>query len=165
MLSPLGDFRFLHVRPEKYIRYSPSLPFTYCICTYPCKYIQKNIRSYHAFKKRDSRTSLSLALSSKIRKRKMYKCQIRFKFFSCADTAISLHSHNDSLVQWTNCLLPAMRFLGSKPQGSAYVKLGFLLLELPRYIGDSDMIRSLGSSPFSRCFTRLRANNVYANLI
>jgi hypothetical protein len=36
---------------------------------------------------------------------------------------------------------------------------GILLLALSRYIGDPNVIRSLASSP-SRCFTRLRANNV-----
>ncbi len=36
---------------------------------------------------------------------------------------------------------------------------GILLLAFTRYIGDPDVIQSLASSP-SRCFTRLRANNV-----
>jgi hypothetical protein len=36
---------------------------------------------------------------------------------------------------------------------------GILLLALSRYIGGPDVIQSLASSP-SRCFTKLRANNV-----
>jgi hypothetical protein len=40
---------------------------------------------------------------------------------------------------------------------------GILLLALSRYIGEPNVIRSLASSP-SRCFTRLHANNVYAEI-
>ncbi len=35
----------------------------------------------------------------------------------CGEPAISLHSHHVSLVQWTSCLLPVMRHLGSIPRG------------------------------------------------
>jgi hypothetical protein len=35
----------------------------------------------------------------------------------CGEPAISLHSHHDSLVQWTTCLLPFTRDPGSNPQG------------------------------------------------
>jgi hypothetical protein len=40
---------------------------------------------------------------------------------------------------------------------------GIHLLALSRYIGDPNVIRSLASSP-SKCFTRLRANNVQAEI-
>ncbi len=42
----------------------------------------------------------------------------------CGESAISLHSHHISLVQWTTCLLPVTRDPGSNPQGGTYVKPG-----------------------------------------
>ncbi len=36
---------------------------------------------------------------------------------ACGEPAISLHSHHVPLVQWTTCLLPVTRDLGSKPLG------------------------------------------------
>ncbi len=41
-------------------------------------------------------------------------------------------------------LLPVMRDPGSIPRGGTYVKPGFLLLALSRYIGDPDMIDHCG---------------------
>ncbi len=35
----------------------------------------------------------------------------------CGDPAIPLHSYTVLLVQWSTCLLPVMRDLGSNPQG------------------------------------------------
>jgi hypothetical protein len=47
---------------------------------------------------------------------------------ACNLTAISLHSHHVSLVQWTTCMFPVMRDLDSKPQEGTYVKPGFSCL-------------------------------------
>ncbi len=47
--------------------------------------------------------------------------------------------------------------------GGDLCETGILLLVMSHYIGDPDVIRSLASSP-SRCFTRLRADNVYAEI-
>ncbi len=77
---------------------------------------------------------------------------------ACEEPAISHDSHHVSLVQWTNPLLPITRDLGSNPLGDL-CETGILLLVLSRYIGDPEVIQSLASSP-SKCFTRLRANNV-----
>ncbi len=44
------------------------------------------------------------------------------------------------LVQWTTRLLPFTRDPGSNLQGGTFVKPGFLLLALSRYIGDPDVI-------------------------
>jgi hypothetical protein len=79
---------------------------------------------------------------------------------TCGEPAISLHSHHVSLVRWTTRLLPVTRDPGSNPQGGTLCEAGILLLALSRYIGDPDVILSLASSPFSGCFTRLRADNV-----
>jgi hypothetical protein len=43
--------------------------------------------------------------------------------------------------------------------GGLLIWTGILLLGLSCYISDPDMIWSLASLPFSRCFTRLRADN------
>ncbi len=42
----------------------------------------------------------------------------------CRESAISLHSHHVSLVQWTTHLLLVTRDPGSNPQGGIYVKPG-----------------------------------------
>ncbi len=43
----------------------------------------------------------------------------------CWETAISLHSHHVSLVQWITHLLPVTRDPDSNPLGGTYVKPGF----------------------------------------
>ncbi len=50
-----------------------------------------------------------------------------------------------------------------KSPGGYSCETKILLLALSRYIGDPDVIRSLASSP-SRCFTRLCADNVQAEI-
>ncbi len=86
------------------------------------------------------------------------RTQIRGKYISCGEPAISHDFHHVSLVQWTTCLLPTTRDTGSNPLGDL-CETGILLLALSHYIGDPNVIRSLASSP-SRCFTRQRADNV-----
>jgi hypothetical protein len=78
------------------------------------------------------------------------------------DTVQSLQSHSNlTMSHWSSGLpvcFPSQRTQVQIPWGD-FCETGILLLELSRYIGDPDVIRSLASSP-SRCFTRLRANNV-----
>jgi hypothetical protein len=61
----------------------------------------------------------------------------------CGQPAISLHSYTVPLVQWSTCLLPIMRDLGSIPRGYL-CETGILLLALSCYIGDPDMIDHCG---------------------
>ncbi len=51
----------------------------------------------------------------------------------CGEPAISLHSHQVSLVQWTTRLLLVTRDPGSKPQGGYFCEMGILLLALSCY--------------------------------
>ncbi len=51
----------------------------------------------------------------------------------CGEPAISLHSYTVPLVQWSTRLLP-QEGPGFNHQGGTYLKLGILLLALPRYI-------------------------------
>ncbi len=74
----------------------------------------------------------------------------------------SLQSHMILIMSHWSSGLPVF----FPPQGSQVqipwgdlCETGILLLALSRYIGDPDVIRSLALSP-SRCFTRLRADNV-----
>ncbi len=53
---------------------------------------------------------------------------------------------------------------GFKTRGGYLCETRILLLALSRYIGDPDVIWSLALSPL-RCFTRLRADNLWADLI
>jgi hypothetical protein len=61
----------------------------------------------------------------------------------CGEPAISLHSCTAPLVQWSTCLLPVMRDLGSIPMGYL-CETGILLLALSCYIGDPDVIDHCG---------------------
>ncbi len=50
-----------------------------------------------------------------------------------------------------------------KSPGGDFCETGILLLAMSCYIGDPDVIRSRASSP-SRCFTRLHADNMEAEI-
>jgi hypothetical protein len=50
------------------------------------------------------------------------------------------HFHHVSLVQWTNCLLPATGGSGSCPGGATHTSELGLLLALSRYSGEPDVI-------------------------
>jgi hypothetical protein len=67
----------------------------------------------------------------------------------CWEHAISLHTHHDSLVQWTTRLFPVMRDPGSIPREVLW-ETGILLLALSRYIGDPDMIDNFCGLVWSR---------------
>ncbi len=58
---------------------------------------------------------------------------------ACNLTAISLHSHHVSLVQWTTCLLPVTRDPGSKPLGGL-MWIWDYPVSLSCYIGDPNVI-------------------------
>ncbi len=61
----------------------------------------------------------------------------------CGEPAISLHSCTAPLIQWSTCLLPIMRDLGSIPMGYL-CETGILPLALSCYIGDPDVIDHCG---------------------
>ncbi len=85
------------------------------------------------------------------------------KFKPVDKTVESLQSHFiHTMSHWSSGLPNCFPSWGTwVPFPGGYLcETGILLLALSRYIGNPNMIWSLALSPFSGCFTRLRANNV-----
>jgi hypothetical protein len=80
----------------------------------------------------------------------------------CGEPAISLHSHHVSLVQWTACLLPVMRDLGSIP-AEYLCETGILLLLHWRLWHDWSFWSRLRQASFTRLSCRQCDNPTWSH--